>query len=144
MEKKIATSASAPTGNPAGIWLRGAGARPESSAPAGTDRTDGDFAPRDLRKKIPYVALINYGLTYSMPWHVHDLSPSGALVEMDATDLKEGAYVEFVLRFHYKGRSIEHRIPARVMRISTAGVALKFGEYPDAAYTDLVNLLYAM
>lgn len=144
MERKTTSGTSAPTGNPAGIWLRGAGARPESSAPAGADRTDGDFAPRDLRKKIPYVALINYGLTYSVPRHVHDLSPSGALVEMDATDLKEGASVEFVLRFHYKGRSVEHRIPARVVRISTAGAALKFGEYSDAAYTDLVNLLYAM
>lgn len=144
MERKSASSASAPTGNSAGIWLRGAGARPESSAPAGKERTDGDFAPRDLRKKIPYVALINYGLTYSVPWHVRDLSPSGALVEMDATDLKEGAYVEFVLRFHYKGRNVEHRFPARVVRIGPAGVALKFGEYSDAAYTDLVNLLYSM
>ncbi|OGI45375.1 MAG: hypothetical protein A2151_01570 [Candidatus Muproteobacteria bacterium RBG_16_65_34] len=110
------------------------GARPRD--PGLNDRTE-------PRAKIPFTALVNYGLTYSAPWRVRDLSPNGAFVEMSTTDIPQGAFVEFVLRFAYKGRNVEHRLPAKVVRVEPNGVALGFGAYDDAAYTDIVNLLYA-
>jgi hypothetical protein len=78
-----------------------------------------------------------------VPWKIRDLSLSGAFLEMDAADLEEGGMVEFVLRFAYKDRRVEHRLPAKVARITPDGVALEFKKYNNEVYTDLVNLIYA-
>lgn len=100
--------------------------------------------PRDsIRRPLNLEVLVNHGLTYSTPWHVRDLSLTGAFVEMDASDLPEGSYVEVVLRYRYKGRPKEHRVPATVTRLEERGMALTFGDYGDDTYTDLANLLYA-
>lgn len=96
-----------------------------------------------LRRDKPMEALINYGMTYSGLQHVHDLSTTGALVEMRNTNLVAGALVEFVLRYRYKDQAKELRLPATIVRVSEDGVAIEFGGYSDSAYTDLVNLLYA-
>src|SRR5690349_15449624 len=59
---------------------------------------------QSLRRPLELHALINHGLTYSVPWHVRDLNLAGAFVELDAAHLPEGSYVEFVLRYDYKGK----------------------------------------
>jgi hypothetical protein len=101
--------------------------------------------PRDsVRRPFGIEALINHGLSYSTPWRVRDLSLTGAFVEMDATQLPDGAYVEIVLRYRYKNKTVEHRIPATVTRTAPDGAALTFGHYDDRTYTDLANLLYAL
>jgi len=96
-----------------------------------------------LRKHVPFEALVTYGMTYSVPWHILNLGLGGALVDMDSSALHVGSTIEFELRFKYCGHQIEHRIPARVVRFESRGVALQFGDYDDATYTDLTNLLYA-
>jgi hemolysin activation/secretion protein len=102
-------------------------------------------APRhSVRRPFGVEALVNHGLSYSTPWRVRDLSLTGAFVEMDATQLPQGENVEFVLRYRYKNQSVEHRIPATVMRAASDGVALTFGRYDDQTYTDLANLLFAL
>ncbi len=101
-------------------------------------------ARASVRRPVSLQALINYGLSYSVPWQVRDLSMTGAFVEMAPSDLREGTIVEFVLRAGYRGRHLEHRFPARATRITPAGVAFVFGPYDDAVYTDLANLLYAL
>lgn len=103
--------------------------------------------PRDsIRRPFGIEALINYGLSYSTPWRVRDLSLTGAFVEMEtnAEQLPLGAYVEFVLRYRYKNQFVEHRIPATVTRNAPDGLALTFGRYDDKTYTDLANMLYAL
>lgn len=110
-------------------------------------RTDEIVAPepRDgVRRPLNLEVLVNHGLSYSMPWHVRDLSLTGTFVEMDASNLPQGAYVEVVLRYRYKGQPKEHRIPATVTRSEARGMALTFGDYDDDTYTDLANLLYAI
>ena len=100
--------------------------------------------PRDsVRRPFGIEALINHGQSYSTPWRVRDLSLTGAFVEMDATQLPQGEHVEFVLRYRYKNKSLENRIPATVTRTAPDGAALTFGHYDDQTYTDLANLLYA-
>ena len=102
-------------------------------------------APRhSVRRPFGVEAFVNHGLSYSTPWRVRDLSLTGAFVEMDATQLPQGENVEFVLRYRYKNQSVEHRIPATVMRAAPDGVALTFGRYDDQTYTDLANLLFAL
>ncbi|MHB8426654.1 MAG: PilZ domain-containing protein [Acidiferrobacterales bacterium] len=97
-----------------------------------------------LRKQIPFDTLVNCGLTYSVPWNIINLGLGGALVGMDRTVLHIGTAVEFQLRFLHLGRRIEHCIPARVIRMESRGIALQFGDYDDAVYTDLTNFLYAI
>jgi hypothetical protein len=104
---------------------------------------------RDMRKKIPLPVLVNYGkthsygMTHSGAWRTRDLSVGGTFVEMSAAELSTGAPVEVVLRFPCRQQTVEHRLPAKVVRINPDGVALQFDTYDDKAYTDLVNLLSA-
>jgi hypothetical protein len=101
-------------------------------------------APRhSVRRALHLQALINHGLSYSSPWHVRDLSLTGAFVEMVSSPLPVGSYVEMVLRYALHGATFEHRLPATVTRLEGAGMALTFGAYDDDTYTALANLLYA-
>jgi len=88
--------------------------------------------------------VLNYGLTHSEVVPIRDLTMGGVFVQMTAVELHEGALLELMLRYRYKDRHIEHRLPAQVVRVTPDGVALRFGDYDDDAYTDLVDLLYAM
>ena len=97
-----------------------------------------------VRRSLNLEVLVNHGLTYSAPLHVRDFSLTGAYVEMDTAELPEGSYVEMVVRYRYKGRTIEQRLPATVTRVEPRGMALTFGHYDDVTYTDLTNLLYAL
>jgi hypothetical protein len=97
-----------------------------------------------VRRSLNLEVLVNHSLTYSVPLHVRDFSLTGAYVEMDTAELPEGSYVEMVVRYRYKGRTIEHRLPATVSRVEPRGMALTFGHYDDETYTDLTNLLYAL
>ncbi|MHB8455036.1 MAG: PilZ domain-containing protein [Acidiferrobacterales bacterium] len=110
------------------------------SAPRG--RGQNSHQRISIRTAVPYQALINYGMNYSAVWRIHDISMSGAFVEMAVGDLGAGASVEFVIRFRRRDRLVEHRLPATAIRVQSNGVALKFGDYSDDAYTDLINLLY--
>ena len=103
-----------------------------------------DKEPRhSLRRQTRLDILVNYGMTYSVPWQVRDLSMDGAFIEIENGPLPETTYMEIVLRYSYKERNIELRIPATVARVVGQGMALKFGYYDDQTYTDLANLLYA-
>jgi hypothetical protein len=97
-----------------------------------------------LRRPLNLNVLVNHGLTYSIPWQVRDLSLDGAYVEIEDGPLPEASYLEVVLRYFYKDRQMELRLPATVARIDGRGMALRFGYYDDQTYTDLANLLYAL
>lgn len=96
------------------------------------------------RKKVPFDALVDYCITYSVPWHIMELGMEGALVHMDTMGLQVGASTEFVLRFKYNRQPVEHRIPAIVERINARGVALRFSQYDEETRNDLARLLYAL
>lgn len=46
------------------------------------------------------------------------------------------------IRLRYRGEPLELRLPARVVRLTAEGAAVRFGRYDDETYTQLVNLLY--
>jgi hypothetical protein len=96
-----------------------------------------------VRTEIPIQVLINYDFNYSQVKEVRDLSTEGAFVTTSNREIPEGARVEAVLRYRAKGKTLEHRLPADVVRVDHDGVALKFGRYDDDTYTELVNLIYA-
>lgn len=105
------------------------------------------MAPAPLRasprRRTPFEAVINYGLSYSAVWRLRSLNLNGAWLEkIGVHDLPLGAQVELVLRYRYKNEPVELRVPARVMRLTAEGAALAFGPYDDETYTRLVNLLY--
>ena len=146
MARKIPPENAPPTGRPS-VWMtntaraRYGGDSADEPLPAAHAR----HAPLrgGVRHHKPLMALVNYGMTYSALQPVRDLSPTDAFVEMDPASLSVGTELEFVLRYRYRGRPVELRLSGVVKRIEPDGVALQFGEYDDAAYTQLVNLLYA-
>ena len=98
----------------------------------------------NLRRNLELQAVLNYGQTHSEPAVIRDLSLGGAFIEMTPVDLREGCYTELILRFRYKGDIKEHRLGAHVMRIDPEGVGLRFNQYDDDVYTDLVKLMNAI
>lgn len=96
-----------------------------------------------IRKKIPLNILINHDLTYSERWKIRDLSLNGALVEMDRGDLAPGTPIEAVIALKDRDEYDSHRLPAEVVRVDHNGVAVRFRNYDNRAYTALVNLLYS-
>lgn len=91
---------------------------------------------------VPYEAtLIEQGVRYGA-WKIRDMSTGGAFLEMDVTQLHEGAVVEFSLRYNFRGRLVHHRFPAKIIRIQLNGLALRFGYFDDQVRSDLVSLLY--
>jgi hypothetical protein len=79
-----------------------------------------------VRRPVPLIATLNYGLTYSVPLQVRNLSPTDAFVEMADADLAAGMWIEFVLRYHDRDEFVELRLPAQVVRADGEGVALHF------------------
>ena len=139
MENKQPRKQPVPTARPESDWRRVAHGRPYA------ERREPDIELRsNPRKTIPIEVVLNYGLTHSEVVPIRDLTMGGVFVEMTAVELHEGALLELLLRYRYKDRHIEHRLPAQVVRVTPDGVALRFGDYDDDAYTDLVDLLYAM
>ena len=96
------------------------------------------------RQKIPFGALVDYWITYSIPWHILELGTESALVKMDTTGLQVGDRTDFVLRFKVDCQPSEHHIPARVEKIEPQGVTLRFDDYTVETRRDLVKLLHAL
>ena len=120
-------------------------------APAADDRVAMDRPPVKItdgsinrRKKIPFDVLVDYSLTYSVPWHIVELGMNSALVRMDSVGLREGEPLEFTLRFKLHRQSHEFRIPAIIERINTHDVLLRFGDYEQDTAESLVALLYSL
>ena len=147
MARKIPPENTPATGRPS-VWLTQAARARYESDPADDllPAAHARHAPLrgSVRRRKPLKALVNYGMTYSALQPVRDLSLTDVFVEMDPAPLTMGAGMEFVLRYRYRGRPVELRLSGVIKRIEPDGVALQFGEYDDATYTHLVNLLYAM
>lgn len=96
-----------------------------------------------IRRAIPCTILVNFGTTYAIASNILDISLTGAYIDLDAAGAQLEDAVEVVISFAYQGKQIEHRIPATIVRLQSEGVGLKFKDYDNQTYTDLVNLLYA-
>ena len=99
---------------------------------------------KNPRKKIPFDALVDYCITYSIPWYVLELGTESALVSMDTSGLRVGESTDFVLRFKYDRQPSEHHIPAVVEKIESRGVTLRFAHYDEETRRDVVKLLYVL
>ena len=96
-----------------------------------------------IRKALPCSVLVKSGSSYILARRVHDISLVGAYVEMPPADLTVGQIVDIVIELLAGRHQVDHQITAEVSRIDENGVGLRFSNYGDRAYTDLVNLLYA-
>lgn len=70
-----------------------------------------------------------------------DLSMDGAFVRMDAKGLLPAASVDMLIALRAGEFDEMHRLPARVVRVSSQGVGLQFRGYGNKTYTALINLL---
>jgi hypothetical protein len=97
-----------------------------------------------IRRDRSCTLQIRIGQSHVLTQSVHDLSLTGVFVEMNPEGVFPGDPAEVRIGFtDNNGRPCEHRIPAEVVRIRSEGVALKFEQYGNRAYTDLVNFLYS-
>lgn len=95
-----------------------------------------------IRKAQACDIFLKSGASYILAEKIQDLSVDGVFIEVDSAGFIEGDRVEVLISFAYQGRQIEHLIAAEVVRKQAQGIGLRFGQYSDQAYTDLVNLLY--
>ena len=109
-------------------------------------RVSGDLSSHSQRESprrtLPCNVLVNTGSAYLIAHAIHDISLVGVFVELDSTGLVLGDLVDVVLEFSDPPRTIDIQLSAEVVRIDRAGVGLRFCDYSDQTYTDLVNLLY--
>jgi PilZ domain-containing protein len=139
MDRKFAGNGITPIGAEQPFWLSRA---LEASQEQQQSEKGFNAEPRhSIRRPVNLDVVVNHGMTFSVPSQVRNLSLTGAFVEMDAAHLPVGAFVEIVLRYHYDGKAIVHRLPATVARIEERGIGLSFDRYDDDTYTDLSNLL---
>ncbi len=109
------------------------GATPEDAMAEGRMPMPGDV--------LYEAAVVDRGIRHGA-WKIRDISTGGVFLEMDVTQLQEGAIVEFSLQYNYRGQLFDHRYPAKITRIQLNGAALRFGYYDDQIRSDLVSLLY--
>jgi hypothetical protein len=109
-------------------------------------RVSGDLSSHSQRESprrtLPCNVLVNTGSAYLIAHAIHDISLVGVFVELDSTGLVLGDLVDVVLEFSDPPRTVDLQLSAEVVRIERAGVGLRFCDYSDQTYTDLVNLLY--
>jgi hypothetical protein len=148
MERKRSLPGGVQKGIPNDVWLaRAVSETIPRDVHDGSFRTHAGASLRErvsIRKPFPCHILVDFGTTYAIASNIRDISLSGAFVDLNATGAQEGDAVEVVIAFEYKDRQIEHRIPATIARVQHQGIGLKFDQYDDQTYTDLVNFLYAI
>lgn len=128
------------------FWLKYADARYQESA-AEQPAAGHVEQIMDMRVGIPesvaYSVALQVGKWQHAVWAIRNMSLGGVFLEMGVNDLREGAVVEFQLRYQRNGKTIEHRLPAKVVRVQLNGLALQFGNYDAATSSQLHTLLYS-
>lgn len=95
-----------------------------------------------LPADVLYKAVIDDGSSQHSVWKIRDMSMTGVYVEMDVSHLREGAVVELLMRYNFRDRMIDHRLPAKVVRIQLNGAGLRLSHVDPQAFRDLLALLY--
>lgn len=93
------------------------------------------------RKPIRQRILVHRGGAHSRLGETRDLSMNGAFIRMDTNDLPPAASIDMLIALRAGEFDEMHRLPARVVRVSSQGVGLQFAGYGDKTYTALINLL---
>ena len=94
------------------------------------------------RVPVTIDAVLNYQAQV-MICTVRDISLNGAFIESVPGGLPYyNAPVELGITLTSDGETKQHRIPAKIRRITDKGVGLTFGDVGMDAYFSLVNLVY--
>ena len=94
------------------------------------------------RVPVALDAVLNYQAQV-MICTVRDISLNGAFIEGTAEALPYfNASVELGLTLNAGGETKQHRIPAKIRRLTDKGAGISFGDVDMDAYFSLVNLVY--
>ena len=128
------------------FWLKQAEALHQNHAAGSKSSRIIGTTQIDARVSIPagvaYTVIIDDGHRHHVVWGIRNMSLSGVLLDMDVSHVREAVVVDFLLRYKYKGRAHDYRIPAKVVRTQLNGLALCFNYHDTAIYNALVSLLY--
>lgn len=113
-----------------------------SSAVQGQDNSAAHERRDSQRVPIALDAVLNYQAQV-MVCTIRNISLNGAFIEGTPEGLPYfNAPVELGLTLTAGGETKQHRIPAKIRRITDNGVGLTFGDVGMDAYFSLVNLVY--
>ncbi len=116
--------------------VKGLPAMHEGNSNAMNERRDSQRVPVALDAVLNYQAQV-------MICTIRDISLNGAFIEGTPEGLPYfNAPVELGLTLTSAGETKQHRIPAKIRRITDNGVGLTFGDVGMDAYFSLVNLVY--
>lgn len=108
----------------------------ENNNSAMNERRDSQRVPVTLDAVLNYQAQV-------MICTIRDISLNGAFIEGTPAGLPYfNAPVELGLTLTSAGETKQHRISAKIRRITDGGVGLTFGDVEMDAYFSLVNLVY--
>lgn len=93
------------------------------------------------RKPVSFEALTELRLLESVPWHIREIGYDSLLVETDPMGLKVGDTIEIQLRCRINRQPVEHRLQARVAKVSRREVEFNLEPLGDAARADMRRLL---
>ncbi len=94
------------------------------------------------RVPVTLDAVLNYQAQVTM-CVVRDISLNGAFIEGAPSDLPYfNASIELGLTLNAGGETKQHRLPAKIRRITDKGAGVSFGDVEMDAYFTLVNLVY--
>lgn len=94
-----------------------------------------------IRKQISIDILVNRDFVDPRRWHTQDLAMDSVLVKMTTEGMLPGAWVDVVLLFEGPMETERLCLPAEIIRVSGAGVVLKFRDGDDHAKQLLREIL---
>jgi len=109
-----------------------------------TDKLTKPEQRRSPRKSVPMEVTLGQCLTCFGKWPIRNLSLHGAFLEGSLDGMSVGTLLDVAFRYAPKGVPVMRYVPARVVRVESDGVALKFGKYGQLVYADLMTLLRPM
>ena len=95
------------------------------------------------RKPISLNVAIYYDRLGLLPYRTRDISVEGMFVHTGLVTLTEGSTVDAVLTGHNGHTGIQLRLPARIVRVNTEGVGIRFHNFDIDTYHYLREVLDA-
>ncbi len=95
------------------------------------------------RKPVSLNVAIYYDRLGLLPCRTRDISVEGMFVHTGQITLTQGATVDAVLTGHNGHTGLQLRLPAKIVRVNTDGVGLRFHDFDTDTYHFLREVLDA-
>jgi hypothetical protein len=113
---------------------------PATNPEAQPDRHD-DERRNNQRMPIEMSAVLNYN-SHAQFCTVRDISPTGAFIETDPSELPLSRTVELGMSIETRNGTKYYRLPVLIRRVTEGGAGVSFGDIERETYFNLVDLVF--